>query len=46
MKSFKDWSGSACWSAGALDKITRSAGALDKTESERGAEMGVGALER
>ena len=42
------------WSAGAIANIFGarsggtcwSAGALDKNESERGAEMGVGALER
>ena len=45
-KNLKDWSGRARWSAGALDKMTRSAGALYKTELERGAERGVGALER
>ena len=45
-KNLRYWSGRACWSAGVLDKMTRSAGALDKTELERGAERGVGALER
>ena len=45
-EKLKVWSGRARWSAGALDKMTRSAGALDKTELERGAERGVGALER
>ena len=45
-ENLKDWSGRERRSAGALDKMTRSAGALDKTEMERGAERGVGALER